>query len=162
MLTATTTTGLSVARKEHPDLAVLPSPLDLSCALRRFMRRRKPRALVLVEGELWPNMLACARLSGMPVVLANGKVSQNSARGYRRLMKLRPGFLDPISALALQGEAHRERFESLGVPAGRMEVVGNLKFDNVTLKDPAPERVPSAVRARLSAGRLGPHGRKHP
>jgi 3-deoxy-D-manno-octulosonic-acid transferase len=143
VITCTTATGLEVARKTYPGLHVLESPYDLGCAIRRFLSRVRPDLLVLVEVELWPNQLAIHRRRRIPVVVVNGKLSEESTRGYRRLQRIMPGFLKGISAFLMQNELYGSRLETLGVPRERIEVVGNLKFDNARTRDP------SEVRQRL-------------
>lgn len=140
VITSTTVTGLAVARETYPDLTVLESPFDLSGAVRRFLRRVRPSVLVLMELELWPNLIAGCRRAGVPVLVANAKMSERSGRGYRRMLRVMPRFMDGISAFLTQDATYADRIRALGVPAARVEVVGNLKYDNVTYDDTRPGR----------------------
>jgi 3-deoxy-D-manno-octulosonic-acid transferase len=70
----------------------------------------------------------------------NAKMSPSSHRGYRRLLRLWPRFLEPVAAWLAQSEAHADRIRTLGVPAERVRVCGNVKFDNVVERDAAPDR----------------------
>ena len=136
LVTSTTTAGLETAEKTYPDVPVRAWPFDLGFALWRFFRKADSDALVLMELELWPRAMAMARRRGVPVVLVNGKLSEASAGRYRRLQKLRPGFLTPLELLLLQEEEHAARFRDLGVPDDRLRVLGNLKLDNLEPRDP--------------------------
>jgi 3-deoxy-D-manno-octulosonic-acid transferase len=102
-------------------------PYDIPGALRRFLGHYRPRLGVLVETEVWPNLVhACAR-AGVPLILANARMSARSARGYRAAAGLsRPAFA-ALAAVCAQSEADAERLRTLGARA--VSVTGNLKFD---------------------------------
>jgi len=131
LVTSTTATGLQVARETYGHLEVRECPYDLSFAVRRFIRRARPQALILIELELWPNTLAACRASSIPVILANGKISERSLRGYRRVLRWLPRFLDSVRMFLMQDDTYGARLVELGVPPERVQVTGNLKFDNV-------------------------------
>ncbi len=105
------------------------APYDLPWALRAFLRRMRPRLLVIMETELWPNMLAEARAAGVPTLLANARLSERSARGYARVGALSRGLLRNLSAIAAQDPATAQRFIGLGYPAAQISVSGSIKFD---------------------------------
>lgn len=105
------------------------APYDLPGAVARFVARWQPRALVVMETELWPNTLAHARAIGLPVMLANARLSERSARGYGRLGRLTRELMANLSVVAAQDAATAERFVALGVPAARVQLTGSLKFD---------------------------------
>jgi len=117
-------------------------PLDYGWAVRRALRRVRPRAVVLIELELWPNFLLAAEEAGVPVLVASGRVSERSFPRYRRLGPLARAFFVRLSAVGAQTEEYARRLEALGAPAGRVEVLGNLKYD----AEPAPERAGTAAR----------------
>ncbi|MBV4547982.1 MULTISPECIES: lipid IV(A) 3-deoxy-D-manno-octulosonic acid transferase [Pseudomonas] len=104
-------------------------PYDLPCAAARFLDRVQPRLAVIMETELWPNHIhQCAR-RGIPVALANGRLSQRSAKGYGRFSKLTAPMLAEMSLLAVQTEAEAQRFRDLGARSETVEVTGSIKFD---------------------------------
>src|SRR5690554_31027 len=105
------------------------APYDTPGAVKRFLRRLKPRILVVMETELWPNTLHYARRSGVPVVLANARLSERSARGYQRVAFLARPMLNNLSLVAAQGAADAGRFRSLGLPEEQVQVTGSIKFD---------------------------------
>lgn len=104
-------------------------PYDLPLASKRFLKRLQPRLAIVMETELWPNHInQCARLK-IPVVLANGRLSERSARGYGRFPKLVAPMLKQISALAVQSAIEAQRFIELGARAETVKVTGSIKYD---------------------------------
>lgn len=104
-------------------------PYDLPICSRRFFQRLKPRLAIVMETELWPNHInQCARLN-IPVVLANGRLSERSARGYGRFPKLVAPMLKQISALAVQTQTEAQRFIDLGARPASVNVTGSIKYD---------------------------------
>src|SRR6185437_3268924 len=100
-------------------------PYDLPSAVRHFLDYFRPRLGVIMETEVWPNLIGACAASGIP--LAHARMSEKSARGYARLSSLtRPAFA-ALTAVCAQSAADAERLRSLG--AARVQVGGNLKFD---------------------------------
>lgn len=144
VVSSTTRTGLATARAAYPGVPVRPSPLDFGPSVARWLDRVQPALLILLELELWPRLLFAAKSRGLPVLVASCKISERSARGYRRLQRVLPGFLDGVARFLVQEDRHRDRLLGLGVAAGRVAVGGSLKFDNVPAGPARGER--GAVR----------------
>ncbi|RMF19818.1 MAG: 3-deoxy-D-manno-octulosonic acid transferase [Gammaproteobacteria bacterium] len=104
-------------------------PFDLPGMMRRFLNRWQPRVLVVMETELWPNLIAACHRRDIPVMLANARLSERSARGYERVAALTRPMLGQLSLIAAQFEPDARRFVALGAPAERVKVTGSLKFD---------------------------------
>ncbi|MCY1404836.1 3-deoxy-D-manno-octulosonic acid transferase [compost metagenome] len=104
-------------------------PYDLPWAASRFLERFKPKLAVIMETELWPNHIHQCALRGIPVALANGRLSERSARGYARFAGLTRPMLEEMSFIAVQTEAEAERFRQLGARPECVEVTGSIKFD---------------------------------
>ncbi|MEB2856271.1 lipid IV(A) 3-deoxy-D-manno-octulosonic acid transferase [Pseudomonas atacamensis] len=104
-------------------------PYDLPCAAARFLDRVQPKLAVIMETELWPNHIHQCAKRGIPVALANGRLSQRSAKGYGRFNKLTAPMLAEMSLLAVQTEAEAQRFRDLGARPESVEVTGSIKFD---------------------------------
>lgn len=102
-------------------------PYDYPFAVRRFLEHFRPRLAVLMETEIWINLLADCRRRSVPVALANARMSPGSARGYRRLSMLTRSAFGSLSVACAQSEADADRIAALG--AHRVVVTGNLKFD---------------------------------
>ena len=104
-------------------------PYDLPWAAARFLERIKPKLAVIMETELWPNHIHQCALRGIPVALANARLSARSARGYARFAGLTRPMLEEMSFIAVQTEAEAERFRKLGARPECVEVTGSIKFD---------------------------------
>ncbi len=104
-------------------------PYDLSGAVRRFLDHFRPRLALVLETELWPNLLFCCRDHGIPAYLVNARLSERSLRGYRALRPLVGRALRTLARVAAQSEADGARFVRLGALPGAVSVLGNLKFD---------------------------------
>ncbi len=109
-------------------------PWDTPGVINRFWRNFNPRLVILLETELWPNLVDAARKRKVPVVLVNGRLSARSHRGYARLRGLMRPMLQSLQALAVQTAVEAERFVDLGAAAARVTVTGNVKFD-ISLDD---------------------------
>jgi 3-deoxy-D-manno-octulosonic-acid transferase len=130
VLTATTATGLALARQTLGDaLPVFPCPLDLPGPVRRILEASSPRLLVLVETELWPEMLHQAGSRSVPVAVVNARLSEASFAAYRRVARPLRSLLAPLTRVLARTDADAERFAGLGVAADRIEVCGNIKYD---------------------------------
>ena len=126
-------------------------PLDLPGAVRRFFDHVQPSLLVIMETEIWPNLVFEARRRRVPVMIANARISDTSVAGYRRLRRLIGAALEQVSFIAAQSEEDARRWLDLGAVAERLEVLGNLKFDlNLPAGTTAQGR---ALRASWGAGR---------
>lgn len=104
-------------------------PYDLPWAAARFLDRVQPKLAVIMETELWPNHIHQCAKRGIPVALANGRLSERSARGYARFANLTAPMLAELDLLAVQTALEAERFRSLGARPECVEVTGSIKFD---------------------------------
>ena len=128
LLTCMTPTGRATAESLYGGFArIVYLPYDYAGSMRRFMRRVRPRVGVLMETELWPNLIHAAARADVPLVLANARLSARSAQGYARLRALTRACLERVALVAAQSEADAARLRSLG--AMTVYVTGNLKFD---------------------------------
>ena len=105
------------------------APYDFRWGVRRFYNAVAPRLLVLMETELWPNLIHEAHRRKIPALLVNGRLSERSARGYARIGALTRTMLDQLNHIACQYPAHTERFLDLGAASARVSALGNVKFD---------------------------------
>ena len=106
-------------------------PVDLRRFVRRVLSRLRPEALILVETELWPNLIREARNVGCRVTLINGRISESSLRRYLLVKSLLERTLSHTDLLCMQSEEHKKRIMLLGADARKIEVTGNLKFDRL-------------------------------
>lgn len=129
VISTTTATGYEIATSKYKDHTVFYCPLDFSWAVRTAMRRVRPSLVVLAELELWPNLIAAAQASGAKVAIVNGRLSDRSFRGYRRLGWFVRPVLARLDVVAVQTEQYAERFRALGARENAVLVTGSLKFD---------------------------------
>ncbi len=151
LVTTMTPTGSAQVIERLSDVADhCYAPYDFTFAVDRFYRRVEPRALILMETELWPNLIAWARSRGIPVLLINARLSERSAHGYAKLAGLARGMLEALSFIACQSEDHVRRFVSLGAAAETTAALGSVKYDVALPEDFAAGC--EDLRARLGVG----------
>jgi len=130
VISTTTMTGFALAKKKYALQTVFYCPLDFSWAVRTAVRRIRPSVLVLAELELWPNLIRAAKEQGAKVAVVNGRLSEKSFRGYRRIRPLASRVLQRIDVIAAQNETYARRFQSpTGGSGPKVVVTGSLKFD---------------------------------
>jgi 3-deoxy-D-manno-octulosonic-acid transferase len=153
IVSTTTITGQTLARERFPFAdAIVYFPLDWSFCVRRVMDAVKPSVVVILETEIWPNFLREARRRTIPVVFISGRISDRSFARYQRYLGTFGFFLRPFlkqalsdaAAFLMQSEKDAERIRTLGAPAERINVSGNLKYD---LELPAPTPLASWLEA---------------
>ena len=146
LVTCTTAAGRETLKEVHGEsVRIAWLPYDTPGAVRRFLEHYRPGLGILVETEIWPNLVAECREFGVPVLLANARMSEKSAEGYRRLSGLTRPALAALGAVGAQSAEDAERLRALG--ARRVEVLGNLKFDSSL--DAAKAEEGRAWRARV-------------
>ena len=133
-VSVSTFTGFEVARKKLDEVPVFYFPLDFSPVLARFFRALRPTAVILLELELWPNFLIQAARRGVPVLVANGRITARSSGRYAWGGALTRKFFSLVTSFAVQNRDCLERFLRIGVDPEKIEVLGNLKHD----REPAP------------------------
>jgi 3-deoxy-D-manno-octulosonic-acid transferase len=155
-LSTTTLSGQNVARRSVPDAdAVFYLPFDWTFTIRRTLDVVKPKLFIMVETEIWPNLLRECRRRGIRTALVNGRISTRSFPRYRLVRPFIRRVLADIDRLCVQSEETARRLRHLGGDPARITVTGSLKFDSL---DPstAPGRGRERVLRffRISPGRL--------
>lgn len=130
LITTSTVSGRAQAEKVVGAEQVAWFPFDTRRATRSFVARLKPRVLILAETELWPNVIAACRAQGVPVVLANGRLSDRNVRRYLRFRWWYGPLVRGLTAAGMQSTRYGERLQALGYSPERIRVTGNLKFDS--------------------------------
>lgn len=136
VVTTTTRTGREKARRIWPERARL-APLDAPRAVTRVLRGRRPRALLFVETELWPNWVRAAADETVPVGIVNGRISDRSWPRYRRWRGVVRPLLARVGAVAVRYDTDAERFLALGARPESVRVAGNTKHDRLLAAEPA-------------------------
>jgi 3-deoxy-D-manno-octulosonic-acid transferase len=128
----TTTTPTGAARVQDlwkGSVRHLYFPYDLPGAVRRFLAHVRPRFAMVMETEIWPNLYVATGRGRIPLFMVNARLSQRSSRGYRPVLPLIRLALAQVTVIAAQSEGDAWRLRSVGAPAERVRVVGNLKYD---------------------------------
>ncbi len=104
-------------------------PYDLPCAMNRFLDTVRPKLVIVMETELWPNMITALHDRKIPLVIANARLSERSAKGYKKLGNFTRRLMSRITLIAAQNEEDAGRFLELGLKRAQLTVTGSLKFD---------------------------------
>jgi 3-deoxy-D-manno-octulosonic-acid transferase len=148
LLTHMTPTGRQTSETVFGDSVTrVYLPYDLPWAITRFLDHFQPTLGLIMETELWPNLIAACRERKAPLLLVNARLSERSARRYMRFPNLTRQALSGLAAIAAQGEDDAQRLTELGAP--RVEVLGNMKFD----VEPPPAQLALGTEFRARIGK---------
>ena len=151
VFSTTSSTGWRTAEREVTDRDVLIyNPLDFPPLVRRAFDRIRPRAIILTETEIWPNFIRTAKRRGVPLFLANARISDRSAPRYRMLRWFFGEVFRCFTKIYVQSDLDAVRLEAAGADRSAMEVTGSFKFD-VAKRNPAKEQ---ELRAWIGEGRI--------
>lgn len=152
LLSTITDTGQKVARARAPEgTIVIYLPFDIPSVVARAMKTVNPELLIIMETELWPNLFKICASRKIPVILMNGRISENSFRGYRRISFFMKKVLSWVEFFGMQNDEYAARIRSLGVAHSRIMSLGNFKFD-ATPPSKIPEWTARVQRPVLIAG----------
>ena len=130
LITSTTTTGSAQVKKSFGDSVYQAYvPYDLPGSVARFIAKVKPLQCIIMETELWPNLINGCAKNNVPVVIANARLSEKSKRGYERFGAITKPMLQKISCVAVQTDIEKQRFTDLGLRPEQIEVCGSIKYD---------------------------------
>ncbi|MFC4993276.1 3-deoxy-D-manno-octulosonic acid transferase [Rubritalea tangerina] len=130
VLAPTTATGHAVAVEQAPsNVRVIYSPVDLPWVVGGMLKRFEPKQLVLIESEVWPNLLAMAHERRIPITVGNARLSPRSERRYQKVRGLVAPIFGLFDKVGVPDAADSERWQSIGVSRKAIEVTGSIKFD---------------------------------
>lgn len=130
VLSTVTDTGQQVAEERLSEMAdIVYLPFDLAGIFRMVFRKMKPVLFIAVETELWPNIFRTCRREGIPVLVVNGRVSDDSFKGYKRIRFFIQHVVSCVDLFCMQDTLYAERIEALGASRDKVRVTGNFKFD---------------------------------
>ncbi len=129
LLTTTTRTGAEQAASLADLVEHRYAPLDFPGAIRRFLNKTSPRALLIMETELWPNLLAQCHKRNIPALVLNARLSDRTCRRYRRFLGLFKGMQRNLKKILCQHKPDADNFRALGVPDSKISITGSVKFD---------------------------------
>lgn len=128
-VSTTTMAGQQLAKKRFAECAVFYMPLDFGVVVRRYLAALRPKLVVTMESELWPNVIRECKRAGVPLAVVNARVSDRSFPRYMRLRAVWGPRLREVTMFLAQSEETAERLRRMGVAGERVRVTGNLKFD---------------------------------
>ncbi|MFM2217969.1 MAG: 3-deoxy-D-manno-octulosonic acid transferase [Planctomycetota bacterium] len=149
LITTSTDAGYELALKLYSKHVVSYAPMDFSWAISRALARTQPDMIILAELELWPNWISLAARRGIPVVVINGRLSQRSLEGYKRLGGFVTSVVRKLAWVGAQSATYRERFLELGLSQDRVDVTGNIKFDGANFDREAVQVQQRALELHL-------------
>ncbi len=153
LLSTTTSTGFAEARKAACEwLEAIYNPIDARSVIRRALDALRPAQLVLIEGEVWPNLVAECWRSGVPVALADARLSPRSERRFRRFRSFTGPIFRLLGLVCVAEEEDVARWQALGVASARIRKTGSIKFDD---PQAAPSRA-AEFRSLLTALGVSP------
>ncbi|MCX8092035.1 MAG: 3-deoxy-D-manno-octulosonic acid transferase [Verrucomicrobiae bacterium] len=165
VVSTTTTTGMGELKRKLPThISKIYYPIDFRRCVARALTTLQPEAIVLVEAEIWPNLIWRATARGVPLFLVNARLSDRSYRAYKRLGFLFRPLFAAFAGVGAQNEADAARLRELGCRPEAVRVVGSLKYDAAKLDERLPVDVPGMLR-RLGVGNGAPvlvAGSTHP
>ena len=130
ILSTVTTTGNKIVHSfRSQDDFVFYLPLDLSFITKGTIRRLRPCVCIIMETEIWPNLITQLNKMGVPVILVNARISDRSFLGYRMIKPLLKPILNKINIFCVQSERDAQRLSVLGVSSNKLQITGNMKFD---------------------------------
>ena len=130
ILSTITDTGQRVAKDKAPQgTVVVYLPFDIGFILQRCFRNVRPRILLIMETELWPNLLRTAAGNHVPVIMINGRISEKSSKGYKRISFFMKKIFSFVEIFGMQSHLDAERLKSIGAEDRKVMILGNLKFD---------------------------------
>jgi 3-deoxy-D-manno-octulosonic-acid transferase len=134
VVSTTTVTGQQIAQRvfQQEAAAIFYFPIDWAWTVRRVLRILNPSAVLIMETELWPNLLRTCRRQSIPVALVNGRISATSFRRYRMIKMFIARMLDNLTMAIMQSERDLIRIRELGMASERTSCAGNLKFDGAS------------------------------
>jgi 3-deoxy-D-manno-octulosonic-acid transferase len=130
LITTTTPTGsarVKAVMQENVEHVYLP--YDIPCAVKRFMRYFKPKIAVIMETEIWPNLFAYCGKNEIPLYIVNARLSERSARGYKKIPVFISQALAQVKLIATQTQEDAQRFIAIGAKSEKVRTLGNIKFD---------------------------------
>jgi 3-deoxy-D-manno-octulosonic-acid transferase len=140
VISTNTTSGFEFLSTQPDPCYIFYLPLDFTLFVRKALKRIRPRLLVLVEREWWPNLIILAARSGIPVILVNARLSPNSFLRYKRLNRALKGVILGFDLVCLRDPSEYPKFVSLGFPPERLQIIGDIKEDRFEPPDPGPFR----------------------
>jgi len=136
ILSTITDTGQKVARQRSPEgTLTVYLPFDIPFMIRNILKRVRPEMLIVIETELWPNLFRIFKEYKIPILLLNGRISENSCKGYKKISFFMKKVLDTVDFFGMQGQDDADRILEIGADLSKVSTIGNFKFDTKPSSD---------------------------
>lgn len=152
ILSTITDTGQKVAKEKVPEgVITVYLPFDIPFIIKRVIKKVNPEILILIETELWPNLLKKFKSENIPIILLNGRISEKSLRGYQKISFFMKQVLSCVDFFGMQNETYAERIKRFGINSDKISNLGNFKFD-ITPSSYKPEWIKKIQNPIIIAG----------
>lgn len=139
ILSTITDTGQKIAKEKAPEgVTIVYLPFDIPFILELMLKRVTPEILILIETELWPNLLKKFKKKNIPIIILNGRISEKSLKGYQKISFFMKKVFSYVDFFGMQNEIYAERIKNFGINRDKIANLGNFKFD-ITLSSYIPE-----------------------
>ncbi len=146
LISSTTSTGLAILERSASEwLEPIANPIDLPILTKRLIRRFRPSALLMVEGDLWPNRIAAAKSLGIPIALLNARLSSKSEKRFGKVRPLSSSFFNQLDLITLTDGEERSRWLALGLRSEILHEAGNIKHDTSSSTLPLSAEFPKSL-----------------
>jgi 3-deoxy-D-manno-octulosonic-acid transferase len=153
VISSTTDTGFAAAKGQYGDkCSVFYFPFDLSFTMRRAFKNLKPSMCLLMELEVWPNLVSIAKRLNIPVVVVNGRISDRSYPKYKAVRPIIRGMFRKTTLILAQTEEYAQRFIQIGSSAEKVFVAGSLKYDTAQIADKVDGADQLAAKLNIQQG----------
>lgn len=154
IISTTTDTGFARANNIFSNNHVFYFPFDFSLIMHRAFKNIRPKICILMELEVWPNFVSIAGQLEIPVIVVNGRISEKSFSGYKKIRWFARKVFGKLSLILAQTHEYAERFKELGAPAEKVIVTGSLKYDTAQITDKVEGTEKLALQLNITDGRL--------
>ncbi|OQX80787.1 MAG: hypothetical protein B6D56_04165 [Candidatus Omnitrophica bacterium 4484_70.1] len=135
VISTTTLTGRRTAESRYSSYAIIYFPFDISFLVRRAIKIINPKVFITLETEIWPNLFYYLKRKGVPIIILNGRISEKAFFWYKKVKWLIKLVLRNVEFVGVQNELYKKRFLSLGVDEKKIKVLGNLKFESISVDE---------------------------
>lgn len=129
VISTLTPSAQKLVKEKYPDIKSFFFPLDLSLIIKKVLKQINPALIILIEQELWLNLIRISASKRIPIVLLNGRITKHSAARYRFIKPIITRIWNKISYFCVQNKEYCERFKTLGVKSDKIRITGNMKYD---------------------------------
>jgi len=133
VISTLTPSAQKLVKEKYPQMKSFFFPIDLSLIVKKVLRQINPALIILIEQELWLNLIRISASKRIPIILLNGRITKHSAGRYRFIKPIISRIWNKISCFCVQNKEYFERFKALGIKSDKIRITGNMKYDSLSL-----------------------------